>query len=147
MSTSIPSCAAMLKAIYYKVQIVMPSGVKVSPHWRVQGDSLPAVTYELVSCDWWNTINDGNVNVATLTVNWACIDMTQSGALALADLITNTLAAKQTYDSITFGATSISYRAADQAPDDGSGDRDRVILVTTTIYAADQQSGGAQPEG
>lgn len=145
MSKSAPSVSDMVAAIYNRVQAAMAAGVKVSPHWRVQGDDLPAVMYEVTTAEWWPTIDTGRVNAATITMNWSCVAMTQGAALDIADKITNTVASQTTYNSITFCATSISYRAADQTPDDGTGDRDRVVVVTTTIHAQDEGSGGVAP--
>ena len=37
-------------------------------------------------------------------------------------------------------ATTVSYRTSDVTPDDGTGDRERTVVVTATIQAQDKNT-------
>ena len=110
---------------------------ELSPRWRRQGDPLPYVTYEFTSASWAQTTSTVT-NMVTLTVNFSCVAGTVAEALAVADDITETFAVSVTEDSITFRMVDINMRTLDAVPDDGTGDAERIIVVTTTFLTHDE---------
>jgi hypothetical protein len=110
---------------------------ELSPRWRRQGDPLPYVTYEFTSANWAQT-TDTITNMVTLSVNFSCIAQTVADALEVADEIT--LAFEQTVveSRITFHMVDISMRTLDAVPDDGTGDAERIIVVSTTFLTHDE---------
>ena len=110
---------------------------ELSPRWRRQGDPLPYVTYEFTSASWAQTTNEVT-NMVTLTVNFSCVAGTVAEALAVADDITEAFAVSVTEDSITFRMVDINMRTLDAVPDDGTGDAERIIVVTTTFLTHDE---------
>jgi len=137
VTAAAPTLRKMLQEIYYKVNTSLPNGVDVSPHWRKQGDALPAVVYEVSSAD-WVSLTTQFANAANVVIAFSCIAMTLDGAIDLADYVKKSIENKTTRNGITFCATAISYRVSDLVPDDGTGDRDRVVVVTATIFAQDE---------
>lgn len=110
---------------------------ELSPRWRRQGDPLPYVTYEFTSASWAQTTSTVT-NMVTLTVNFSCVAGTVAEALAVADDITEAFAVSVTEDSITFRMVDINMRTLDAVPDDGTGDAERIIVVTTTFLTHDE---------
>ena len=110
---------------------------ELSPRWRRQGDPLPYVTYEFTSASWAQTTNTVT-NMVTLTVNFSCVAGTVAEALVVADDITEAFAVSVTEDSITFRMVDINMRTLDAVPDDGTGDAERIIVVTTTFLTHDE---------
>ena len=110
---------------------------ELSPRWRRQGDPLPYVTYEFTSASWAQTTNEVT-NMVTLTVNFSCVAGTVAEALVVADDITEAFAISVTEDSITFRMVDINMRTLDAVPDDGTGDAERIIVVTTTFLTHDE---------
>ena len=110
---------------------------ELSPRWRRQGDPLPYVTYEFTSASWAQTTNEVT-NMVTLTVNFSCVAGTVAEALVVADDITEAFAVSVTEDSITFRMVDINMRTLDAVPDDGTGDAERIIVVTTTFLTHDE---------
>jgi hypothetical protein len=110
---------------------------ELSPRWRRQGDPLPYVTYEFTSASWAQTTNTVT-NMVTLSVNFSCVAGTVAEALAVADDITEAFAVSVTEDSITFRMVDINMRTLDAVPDDGTGDAERIIVVTTTFLTHDE---------
>lgn len=110
---------------------------QISPRWRRQGDSLPYITYEVQQLDWLRTTGTFTQN-AELQMAFSCIAETLVDAFDLADEVRDALAPKTTNNGVTFAATQISYRTSDPAPDDGTGDTERTVIVTTTIFAQDE---------
>ena len=105
---------------------------ELSPRWRRQGDPLPYVTYEFTSASWAQTTSTVT-NMVTLSVNFSCVAGTVTEALSVADDITAAFAVSVTEDSITFRMVDINMRTLDAVPDDGTGDAERIIVVTTTF--------------
>ena len=110
---------------------------ELSPRWRRQGDPLPYVTYEFTSASWAQTTSTVT-NMVTLTVNFSCVAGTVAEALAVADDITEAFAVSVTEDNITFRMVDINMRTLDAVPDDGTGDAERIIVVTTTFLTHDE---------
>ena len=110
---------------------------ELSPRWRRQGDPLPYVTYEFTSASWAQTTNEVT-NMVTLTVNFSCVAGTVAEALTVADDITDAFKVSVTEDSITFRMVDINMRTLDAVPDDGTGDAERIIVVTTTFLTHDE---------
>jgi hypothetical protein len=110
---------------------------ELSPRWRRQGDPLPYVTYEFTSASWAQTTSTVT-NMVTLSVNFSCVAGTVAEALAVADDITEAFAVSVTEDSITFRMVDINMRTLDAVPDDGTGDAERIIVVTTTFLTHDE---------
>jgi hypothetical protein len=110
---------------------------ELSPRWRRQGDPLPYVTYEFTSASWAQTTSTVT-NMVTLTVNFSCVAGTVAEALVVADYITEAFAVSVTEDSITFRMVDINMRTLDAVPDDGTGDAERIIVVTTTFLTHDE---------
>ena len=110
---------------------------ELSPRWRRQGDPLPYVTYEFTSASWAQTTSTVT-NMVTLTVNFSCVAGTVAEALVVADDITEAFAVSVTEDSITFRMVDINMRTLDAVPDDGTGDAERIIVVTTTFLTHDE---------
>lgn len=110
---------------------------ELSPRWRRQGDPLPYVTYEFTSASWSQTTSTVT-NMVTLSVNFSCVAGTVAEALAVADDITEAFAVSVTEDSITFRMVDINMRTLDAVPDDGTGDAERIIVVTTTFLTHDE---------
>lgn len=110
---------------------------ELSPRWRRQGDPLPYVTYEFTSASWAQTTSTVT-NMVTLTVNFSCVAGTVAESLAVADDITETFAVSVTEDNITFRMVDINMRTLDAVPDDGTGDAERIIVVTTTFLTHDE---------
>lgn len=126
----------MVKEIYGYVDANNMSGVKVSPHWRIQGDDMPVVVYELVGAD-WVFITQERTSMATITMQFSCIAAELADALEVADDVANLVSTVRTRNGVTFRAESVSYRASDAVPDDGSGDRERTMTVTTVLHVED----------
>jgi hypothetical protein len=76
--------------------------------------------------------------MVTLTVNFSCVAGTVAEALVVADDITEAFAVSVTEDSITFRMVDINMRTLDAVPDDGTGDAERIIVVTTTFLTHDE---------
>jgi hypothetical protein len=76
--------------------------------------------------------------MCTLSVNFSCVAATVSEALVVADLITDTFKTTVTTDSITFRMVDINMRTLDAVPDDGTGDAERIIVVTATFITHDE---------
>lgn len=110
---------------------------ELSPRWRRQGDPLPYVTYEFTSAAWAQTTSTVT-NMVTLSVNFSCVAGTVTEALSVADDITAAFAVSVTEDSITFRMVDINMRTLDAVPDDGTGDAERIIVVTTTFLTHDE---------
>ena len=110
---------------------------ELSPRWRRQGEALPYVVYEFTSAAWLQTTNEVT-NVVTLSVNFSCVAATVADALEVADEITAAFATSVTKDSITFRMVDINMRTLDAVPDDGTGDAERIIVVTTTFLTHDE---------
>jgi hypothetical protein len=110
---------------------------ELSPRWRRQGDPLPYVTYEFTSASWAQTTSTVT-NMVTLTVNFSCVAGTVAEALVVADDITEAFAISVTEDNITFRMVDINMRTLDAVPDDGTGDAERIIVVTTTFLTHDE---------
>ena len=110
---------------------------ELSPRWRRQGDPLPYVTYEFTSASWAQTTSTVT-NMVTLSVNFSCVAGTVTEALSVADDITAAFAVSVTEDSITFRMVDINMRTLDAVPDDGTGDAERIIVVTTTFLTHDE---------
>ena len=110
---------------------------ELSPRWRRQGDPLPYVTYEFTSASWAQTTSTVT-NMVTLTVNFSCVAGTVAEALVVADDITEAFAVSVTEDSVTFRMVDINMRTLDAVPDDGTGDAERIIVVTTTFLTHDE---------
>ena len=110
---------------------------ELSPRWRRQGDPLPYVTYEFTSASWAQTTSTVT-NMVTLTVNFSCVAGTVAEALVVADDITEAFAVSVTEDNITFRMVDINMRTLDAVPDDGTGDAERIIVVTTTFLTHDE---------
>ena len=110
---------------------------ELSPRWRRQGDPLPYVTYEFTSASWAQTTSTVT-NMVTLSVNFSCIAQTVAQALVVADDITEAFAVSVTEDNITFRMVDINMRTLDAVPDDGTGDAERIIVVTTTFLTHDE---------
>jgi hypothetical protein len=119
---------------YLKTRI---GDAELSPRWRRQGEALPFVVYEFTSAIWAQTTNEVT-NMCTLSVNFSCVAATVSEALVVADLITDTFKTTVTTDSITFRMVDINMRTLDAVPDDGTGDAERIIVVTTTFLTHDE---------
>jgi hypothetical protein len=140
---SYPAVKNMVREIANQVTSYMPSGCLVSPHWRVQGDPMPVVTYDLISAEWWNTIATGGVDAATLTMTFSCVAATVASAVEIADLVRWALITPTAGGTVAFMATTVSYRTSDVTPDDGTGDRERTVVVTATIQAQDKNTNPA----
>ena len=110
---------------------------ELSPRWRRQGDALPYVVYEITSAVWAQTTNEVT-NMVTLTVNFSCVAATVAEALTVADDITDAFKVSVTEDTITFRMVDINMRTLDAVPDDGTGDAERIIVVTTTFLTHDE---------
>ena len=110
---------------------------ELSPRWRRQGDALPYVVYEFTSAVWAQTTNEVT-NMVTLTVNFSCVAGTVAEALSVADDITDAFKTSVTESKITFHMVDISMRTLDAVPDDGTGDAERIIVVTTTFLTHDE---------
>ena len=110
---------------------------ELSPRWRRQGEALPYVVYEFTSAAWLQTTNEVT-NVVTLSVSFSCVAATVADALEVADEITAAFATSVTEDSITFRMVDINMRTLDAVPDDGTGDAERIIVVTTTFLTHDE---------
>jgi len=136
MTTPNPTIARMVKEIYGYVAANNINGVLLSPHWRIQGDAMPVVVYELVGAD-WVFITQGRTEMATITMQFSCIAAELADALELADDVANLVSTRRTRNGVTFCAESVSYRASDAVPDDGSGDRERTMTVTTVLHVED----------
>jgi hypothetical protein len=119
---------------YLKTRI---GDAELSPRWRRQGDPLPYVVYEFTSAAWVQTTNTVT-NMVTLSVNFSCVAATVSEALAVADDITEAFATSVTATKITFQMVDINMRTLDAVPDDGTGDAERIIVVTTTFLTHDE---------
>ncbi len=119
---------------YLKTRI---GDAELSPRWRRQGDPLPYVVYEFTSAAWVQTTNTVT-NMVTLSVNFSCVAATVSEALAVADDITDAFATSVTATKITFQMVDINMRTLDAVPDDGTGDAERIIVVTTTFLTHDE---------
>lgn len=126
----------MVKEIYGYIDANNMNGVPVSPHWRIQGEAMPVVVYELVGADWM-FMTSARTSMATITMQFSCIAAEISEALEVADDIANLVSTRRTHNGVTFAAESVSYRSADAVPDDGSGDRERTITVTTVLHVED----------
>ncbi len=129
------TASAMIAAIYDHLDTDIAT--EIAPRWRRQGDPLPFITYEVQSVEWVRTTGSFT-NCAEIQIAFSCMAETVVGALALADEIKDAIGTKTTNDSITFGATSITFRVADATPDDGTGDAERVVLVNATIFTQDE---------
>jgi hypothetical protein len=110
---------------------------ELSPRWRRQGDPLPYVVYEFTSAAWAQTTNTVT-NMVTLSVNFSCVAATVSEAMDVADDITEAFAISVTEGNITFRMVDINMRTLDAVPDDGTGDAERIIVVTTTFLTHDE---------
>jgi hypothetical protein len=71
-------------------------------------------------------------------VNFSCVAATVSEAMDVADDITEAFAISVTEGSITFRMVDINMRTLDAVPDDGTGDAERIIVVTTTFLTHDE---------
>jgi hypothetical protein len=76
--------------------------------------------------------------MVTLSVNFSCVAGTVTEALSVADDITEAFSDSVTEDSITFRMVDINMRTLDAVPDDGTGDAERIIVVTTTFLTHDE---------
>ena len=125
------SLESITEALYtYMARTVSP--VEVSPRWRRQGDQLPYVTYEFTSANWQYAVG-GMTNMVTISINWSCVATTVQGAMQIADDITAGVLTTFDQDGVTFHPTDLNMRTLDAVPDDGTGDAERIIVVTTTL--------------
>ena len=100
---------------------------------------------DLVSAEWWNLLSTGGVNGANVVMTWTCVAADLSTAISLADRVRWALITKYTTNLVTFQASNVSYRTLDVVPDDGTGDRERAVVVTATITAQDETTAPAPP--
>ena len=110
---------------------------ELSPRWRRQGDPLPYVVYEFTSAAWVQTTNEVT-NMVTLSVNFSCVAATVAECLGIADEITEAFHETVTESRITFQMVDINMRTLDAVPDDGQGEAERIIVVTTTFLTHDE---------
>jgi hypothetical protein len=110
---------------------------ELSPRWRRQGDPLPYVVYEFTSAAWVQTTSEVT-NMVTLSVNFSCVGATVADSLEVADEITAAFYQTVLENRITFQMVDINMRTLDAVPDDGTGDAERIIVVTTTFLTHDE---------
>jgi hypothetical protein len=71
-------------------------------------------------------------------VNFSCVAATVAECLEIADEITEAFHETVTEDRITFQMVDINMRTLDAVPDDGQGEAERIIVVTTTFLTHDE---------
>lgn len=126
---------AMIAALYAHLDAEIET--EISPRWRRQGEPIPFIVYEVQSIEWVRHMTTFTKD-AEVTVAFQCLAGTVGEAMSIADEIKSALAAKNTVSNVTFAATSLNYRVADAVPDDGTGDAERIVTVTATIYMQDE---------
>lgn len=126
---------AMIEALYAHLDNEIAT--EISPRWRRQGEPLPFIVYEVQSIEWVRHTGTFSKD-AEVTVSFNCLADTVLAALDLADEIKDALDSKVTVSQVTFAATSLNYKVSDAVPDDGTGDTERVVTVTATIYMQDE---------
>lgn len=125
----------MIAALYAHLDAEIET--EISPRWRRQGEPIPFIVYEVQSIEWVRHLTTFT-NDAEVTVAFQCLAGTVGEAMSIADEIKDALDTKITFDDVTFAATSLNYRVADAVPDDGTGDAERIVTVTATIYMQDE---------
>lgn len=113
------------------------AGVEISPRWRRQGEPLPFITYEVQSVEWVR-VSGSFTNCAEIIMSLSCIAETVAEAISIADQVKSQLAPKTTVNDVTFSATALNYKVSDPTPDDGTGDTERVVTVTATLFVQDE---------
>lgn len=113
------------------------AGVEISPRWRRQGEPLPFITYEVQSVDWVR-VSGSFTNCAEIIMSLSCIAETVAEAINIADQVKAALAPKSTVGNVTFAATALNFKVTDPTPDDGTGDTERVVTVTATLFVQDE---------
>lgn len=125
----------IFKAIYARAEDQL--SCDISPRWRRQGEQLPHVTYDMVSAEWIGHLAAAS-NCCDITVAFTCTAETLEEALQLADEVRVAFYGKFTEDGVTMGSRSVTIRNADPIPDDGTGDTERMVIVTIALFAQDE---------
>lgn len=126
---------AMIEALYAHLDNEIAS--EIGPRWRRQGEPLPFIVYEVQSIEWVRHTGTFSKD-AEVGVAFHCLADTVVAALDLADEVKDALDVKVTVSNVTFAATALNYKVSDAVPDDGTGDTERVVTVTATIYMQDE---------
>ena len=126
---------AMIEALYAHLDNEIAA--EIGPRWRRQGEPLPFIVYEVQSIEWVRHTGTFSKD-AEVAVAFHCLADTVVAALDLADEVKDALDVKITVSNVTFAATALNYKVSDAVPDDGTGDTERVVTVTATIYMQDE---------
>jgi len=125
----------MIKALYSHLNTEIATDI--SPRWRRQGEALPFIVYEVQSVEWVRHTGTFS-NCAEVVVAFQCLADTVLTAIGIADEVKDALDTKLTVLNVTFAATALNYKVADAVPDDGTGDAERIVTVTATIFMQDE---------
>ena len=112
-------------------------GVDISPRWRRQGEPLPFITYEVQSVEWVR-VSHQFTNCAEIIMSLSCIAETVAEAINLADQVKDAFGVKTLQGNVTFSATAMNFKVNDPTPDDGTGDTERIVTVTATLFVQDE---------
>lgn len=132
---SSPSIELMTLALYEYTQGEV--NAEISPRWRRQGDPLPYCTYEMSSANYIFNSN-AMTNMATLTFSWTVVAQTLAECLVTADELALAFVDSFTQTNVTFRCVDLSMRTVDAIPDDGTGDAERIVVVSTSFLAHDE---------
>ena len=113
-------------------------GTRITPEWRREGTTLPAIVYSVDSRSPVRTLT-GTTNLAEFSVSIDCIATTMSAARALAVVVADILNDNQSYGTVD--GTLIHWSSTDgedverMDDTDGGDDGPRVVRQTYRIWA------------
>jgi hypothetical protein len=123
--------AQFYQALYTRATTV--AGLVLSPDLRREGDPTPAMSYEITSAS-FSVETDGRINeVTAIEVRWEAVADSLITAWDLAWSVRGAIDGKWGVGSLDFVLTSASMSSGMATPDDGQGDAERVVTLTTSF--------------
>ena len=129
--------AMFYQALYAKASGV--AGISLSPELRREGSPTPAVVYEITSADFMVELGGNITNMTMIDVRWEAVADSLVAAWDLAWSLRGAVDGSWTEGKLNFLLTSASMSTSMATPDDGQGDAERSVTLSTSFQVSESE--------